>query len=893
MLDYYALKTEEVIKSLNSSRNGLSEEEARKRLQEHGPNELQKGKKITALDIIISQFNNWFLILLVFAGVLSFVLGDRLEAVSIFFILVLNIILGFVQEYRAEKAMEALEKLSAPTARVIRDGKESKIPARELVPGDIILLEAGDIVPADSRLFEESSLQVNEASLTGESIPSKKYIEPFKPGTSVADQENMAFMGTAVTYGKGKSIVTSTGMKTEFGKIAKSIQATEETATPLQAKFGQMARQIGIIVGVLIIVVMLAGTLRGTASIGQMLLYAVILTVSTIPNSLPVIVTVSLSMGSKRLAKKNMLIRKLPAAESLGAVTIICSDKTGTITKNQMTVTDVYFDSKVINVSGSGYVPHGNFYAEEKQVDAKELELLLRIGYLCNNAKLVSKEGTFDIIGDPTEGSLLVLGKKGQLVEEQLQKNFTFVHELPFDSDRKRMTVIHKNNINRKIEAYAKGAPDLLLKVCDRILENGQVRNLTEKDRQKILKANYSFAERALRVLAVAYKELPDTKKYLMDTIEKDLIFVGLVGMIDPAREEVGPAVAKCKEAGIRVMIITGDHAITTRAVAKQIGLFEEGDLVITGDEIEKMTDEELESRIGKIRIIARALPIQKLRVVDALQKKGHIVAMTGDGVNDAPALKKADIGIAMGITGTDVAKEVSKGVLVDDNFATIVNAIQEGRNIYDKMVKSAKYLLSCNFGEITSVFIAIMLNFPLPILPLQILLMNLLTDDFPALGLGFESSEEGIMKRAPRNPKENPISGKILFSIIFFGAVMAAGTLFIFTKYKDVDLLKAQTMAFTTLVMFQLFAVISSRSLLPSLKKLNPFTNLWLIGAVLLSIAIQIAVIYWAPLQTIFSTVALSAVEWLQIIGVSSLGFAIMELGKFLLVQKKNNDVD
>ncbi|HLD88855.1 MAG TPA: cation-translocating P-type ATPase [Candidatus Nanoarchaeia archaeon] len=891
MPDYYTLKPEEVIKLLDSSKNGLSEQEAKKRLQEHGSNELQKGKKITVLDIILAQFRNWFLILLVFAGVLSFILGDKLEGISIFAIMVLNVILGFIQEYRAERAMEALEKLSAPTARVLRDGKESKIPARELVQGDIILLEAGDIVPADSRILEVSSLQINEASLTGESIPSKKYTEPFKPGTSIADQENMAFMGTTVTYGKGKSIITATGMKTEFGKIAKSIQAAEDTATPLQVKFGQLAKQIGMIVGVLILLVFAAGITRGTFSVGQMLLYAVILTVSTIPNSLPLIVTVSLSLGARRLARKNMLIRKLPAAESLGAVTIICSDKTGTITKNQMTVTDLYFDNQIINVTGAGYEPAGNFYAKDKQANPKELELLLRIGYLCNNAKLVSREGAFDIVGDPTEGSLIVLGKKGQLVEEQLQKNFSFIHELPFDSDRKRMTVIHKNQLNKKIEAYVKGAPDLLLKVCDRIIENGKVRKITEKDKQKILRVNHAFGEKALRILGVAYKELPDTKKYLMDTVEKDLIFVGLVGMIDPPRDEVKQAVAKCKEAGIKVMIITGDHAVTTKAVAQQIGLFNEGDLVLTGDDVEKMSDEELAGRIDKIRIIARALPIQKSRVVDALQKRGHIVAMTGDGVNDAPALKKADIGIAMGITGTDVAKEVSKGILVDDNFATIVNAIQEGRNIYDKMVKSTKYLLSCNFGEITSVFIAIMLNFPLPILPLQILLMNILTDDFPALGLGFESSEEGIMKRPPRSPRANPLSGKILFSIILFGIIMCIGTLYIFSQYKEIDLIKAQTMAFTTLVMFQLFAVISSRSLYPSLKKLNPFTNLWLIGAVLLSVAIQIAVLYWAPLQTIFSTTALTGAEWLQILGVSSLGFIMMELSKFLLVKKKNNN--
>ena len=889
MTDYYNLNVSEAIKSLKSSEKGLTKNEAKKRLEEFGYNELQKEKKLTALTLFISQFKNALILLLIFAGLLSLFLGERIESIAIFGIVFLNALLGFIQEYKAEKAIEALEKISAPTAKVLRDGKEQKIPAREVVPGDILLLEAGDIVPADSRLLELSSLQIDEASLTGESVPSKKVIEPFKLGTSVADQENIAFMGTAVTYGKGKSIVTNTGMRTEFGKIAASLQTTKEVQTPLQIKFTRLAKQIGIVAVILIIAVLVSGTLQGTLTFGKMILFALALTVSTIPNSLPIIVTVGLSMGTKRLAKKNMLIKKLPAAESLGAATIICSDKTGTITKNQMTITDIFYDNETIKVSGTGYEPKGNFYTNNKQINPEPLELFLRIGYLCNNAKLNKKNNKFEIIGDPTEGSLVVLGKKGKLEDKNLQRNFSFIEELPFDSDRKRMSVIFKNKINKKTEAYVKGAPDLLLNVCDRILENGRVRKLTKKDREKILKMNDSFAGKALRVLALAYKELPDSKKYSIDNVEKNLIFVGLVGMIDPPRDEVKQSVEQCQEAGIRVMVITGDHAITTKAVAQQIGLFKEGDIVLTGADVEKMSDSELEKKIEKIRIIARALPIQKSRVVDALQKKGHIVAMTGDGVNDAPALKKADIGIAMGITGTDVAKEVSKATLTDDNFATIVNAIEEGRNIYNKMIKSAKYLLSCNAGEITSVFMAIMLKFPLPLLPLQILLMNLLTDDFPALGLGFESSEEGIMKLPPRDPKEKPISRKIFLSIVIFGLIMGLGTLFIFMQYKDINVGKAQTVAFTTLVMFQMFAVMSSRTLYHSLKHLNPFSNKWLLGAVCLSLIIQLAVVYWSPLQAIFGTVSLLAIDWLKIIGISSLGFIMMEVSKFFIAHKKS----
>ncbi|MCK4521254.1 MAG: cation-translocating P-type ATPase [Nanoarchaeota archaeon] len=890
MVDYYNLSISETIKSLKSSEKGLTKKEAKRRLEEFGYNELQKEKKLTILTIFLSQFKNTLILLLIFAGFLSLFLGEIIESIAIFGIVLLNAILGFIQEFKAEKAIEALEKISAPTAKVLRDGKEQKIPARDVVPGDILLLEAGDIVPADSRLLEVSSLQIDEASLTGESVPSKKVTEPFRLGISISDQENMAFMGTAVTYGKGKSVVTNTGMITEFGKIAVSLQTTKEVQTPLQIKFTRLAKQIGIVAVILIITVLVSGTLQGTLTFGKMLIFALALTVSTIPNSLPIIVTVGLSMGTKRLAKKNMLIKKLPAAESLGAATIICSDKTGTITKNQMTITEIFYDNKIIKVSGAGYEPKGNFYADNKQIDPKQMELFFRIGYLCNNAKLNKKNNEFEILGDPTEGSLIVLGKKGKLEDKDLQRNFSLIKELPFDSDRKRMSVIFKNKINKKTEAYVKGAPALLLKVCDRILENGRVRKLTKKDRKKILTMNDSFAGKALRLLALAYKEIPDSKKYSIDCVEKNLVFVGLVGMIDPPRDEVKQAVEQCREAGIKVMIITGDHAITTKAVAQQIGLFREGDIILTGDDVEKMSDAELEKKIEKVIIIARALPIQKLRIVDALQKKGHIVAMTGDGVNDAPALKKADIGIAMGITGTDVAKEVSKATLTDDNFATIVNAIEEGRNIYNKMIKSAKYLLSCNAGEITAVFIAIMLKFPLPLLPLQILLMNLLTDDFPALGLGFESNEEGIMNHPPRNPKENPVSWKIFLSIVIFGLIMGLGTLFIFMQYKEINLSKAQTVAFTTLVMFQMFAVMSSRTLHHSLKHLNPFSNKWLFGAVCLSLIIQLAVVYWSPLQAIFGTVSLLAIDWLKIIGISSLGFIMMGISKFYM--GKNNRI-
>jgi len=681
-------------------------------------------------------------------------------------------------------------------------------------------------------------------------------------------------------------------MNTEFGKIAKTIQSVEETSTPLQVKFERMAKQIGIAISVLIAIVFVAGIIRGDLSPIKLLIFALSLAVASIPSALPAIVTVGLSLGAKTLAKKNMIIKKLPAAESLGSATMICSDKTGTITKNQMTVTKIFAENNIFDVSGTGYEPLGKFSMDGKEINSEKIEILARAGYLCNNSQLNEKEGKWDIIGDPTEGSLVVLGKKAGMKDEEINKRFSLVQELPFDSDRKRMTKIFSftEGKKKKVEAYVKGAPDLLLRNCDRILINGKIKKLTPKDRKKILSVNNSFAESALRVLAFAFKDVSKIKKYSVEAVEKNLVFIGLAGMIDPPRDGVKEAIKKCEEAGIGVMVITGDHALTTKAVAKQIGLFKEGDIILTGEELDKLSDKQLEEKISKIRIIARALPIQKSRIIDALQKKGHIVAMTGDGVNDAPALKKADIGIAMGITGTDVAKEVSKATLADDNFSTIVNAIAEGRNIYDKMLKSTKYLLSCNVGEIITIFFAIMIGLPLPLITLQILLINLLTDGVPAMGLSSEPAENDIMKRSPRNPKENPITLPILITILIFGVVMGIGTLYIFNAHLHGDLSnlkEAQTVAFTTLVMMEMFAVVGSRSLYP-FRGLNPFTNMWLSAGVLFSVGVQILIIYLAPLQKVFGTVALGFNDWLGIIAVASLGYVVMELSKIIVIKTK-----
>jgi len=850
-----------------------------------------------------NQFKNFLVLLLIAAAVISFFVGEKLEFYGIAAIILLTIILGFIQEYRAEKAMESLERISAPFATVFRDNKESKIPARELVSGDIVMLAEGDIVPADIRLIFTDVLEIDEASLTGESVPSKKSEEPVQTGLSVADQRCMAFSGTVVTKGDGKGIVVLTGQKTEFGKIADTIQEIEDTATPLQIKFEKMAKQLTLIVLGLVALVFIISIFTLDKSnvewgkfLAELFIFSLSLAVAAVPSALAAIVTISLARGANRLASKNMIVKKLPAAESLGAVTIICSDKTGTLTKNQMTITKIFSNNKIVEVTGSGYSPFGEFYytqsknGERKKldtVDINSMEILLRAGQLCNNAKLINNSsGAWGIIGDPTEGSLLVLARKGEIDERDIEEYYDFLQELPFDSDRKLMSVIYENYLKKKSEAYIKGAPDFVLKKCSQILIDGKIRAITKKDCDEILKRNNEFAEDALRVLALAYKDVSRIKDYTISSIENDMIFVGLVGMIDPPREGVKEAIKQCDTAGIRVMMITGDHPMTARAIARQIELLRDGDIVLTGSELDKLSDLELEQQIDNIRIIARAMPIQKTRIVDALQKKGNIVAMTGDGVNDAPALKKADIGIAMGITGTDISKEVAKTILVDDNFATIVNAVSEGRNIYDRILKSTKYLLACNVGEVTAVFFAVLLGFPLPLVTLQILLMNLLTDGLPALGLGSENAEDDVMKHNPRNPKDNPLTREMLILILIFGAAMGLGTLLVFSMYYQLDLPLARTMAFTTLVMFEMFTVMSVRSF-ASFKKMSPFSNIWLSLGIMASISIQLMVLYLPFLQNIFGTVSLNGAQWLIILIVSSSGFVMMEISKKFVKEK------
>ena len=865
-----------VLEILDSRPSGLTSVEAKKRRKKYGLNKIQKAKETSALRFFLVQFKDPLLILLILAGGLSVSIGETVEGVAMFAIVLLNAILGFIQEYRAEKAMEALQKISAPMAVVIRDGEEQKVLASELVPGDIIMLEAGGIIPADARLIEMASIQIDEASLTGESLPVQKNLIPPGADVPIADQHNMVFMGTVVTYGKARAVVTRTGMQTEFGKISASLQDTRKIQTPLQKKFDQLARHIGIAAAALILIVFVSGMLLGTLSFWEMLVFALALAVATVPVALPTIVTIGLSMGSKLLAKFNMLVKKLPAAESLGAATVICSDKTGTITQNQMSVTHAYYNGQTIDLDSSG-----SFKVGGKSVDPSAMEPFFRIAYLCNNATENSHGAEKVMNGNPTEAALLAACNKAKFDRSYFEERFKFRAELPFDSDRKMMSVIYDNEAEGRTEAYVKGAPDFLLGACTRVYENGTVKLLNEFGRKKIMAANQALAENALRIIALAYREVPNGLLHQIKSVEKDLIFVGLAGIIDPPRGGVKEAVARCHTAGIELMMITGDHETTATAIAKQIGLCKEGDVTLTGKDIERMPEKELVAIIDQVSVAARVLPVQKLKIVEALQKKGHVVAMTGDGINDAPALKKADIGIAMGIAGTDVSKEVADAILIDDNFTTIVNAIGEGRNVYDKVIKSAKYLLSCNTGEILVILLSILMQLPLPLIPLQILMINLLTDAFPALGLGFETAEDNIMERPPRKPWEKPINGNRFVSIVIMGFVMALGTLYLFHENLETGLDHARTVAFTTLVFIQMFAVMSSRSLTPSLKKLNPFTNLWLLGGVSLSVLLHLVLIYWQPMQSIFKTVPLQLDDWWKIIAVSSIGLVVMELSK------------
>jgi len=843
-MKYHAQTKQEVLKGLHSSEKGLTNEEVELRIKKSGLNEIREGKKISPIKIFLSQFKSFIVGILLIAVIISLAINEYIDAAVIAVILILNATMGFVQEYKAEKSIEALKKMASLKAIVIRDGKEKQIDAKELVPGDIIILETGEKIPADARLLEIINLQTQEAALTGESLPIKKEERIIRENAPVADRKNMIFSGTIITKGRGKAIVASTGMNTEIGKIATMIQESKVELTPLQKKLKVLGEYLGAITIIISILVFFSGLIIGF-DMGEIFLIAVSLAVAAIPEGLPAVVTMSLSLGTRRMVKKNALIRKLPSVETLGSTTVICTDKTGTLTLNQMTVRKIFTNNKIISVSGRGYETVGNFYEGKDKIKTKEIDLLLKIGALCNDAKLTENK----VIGDPTEGALLVSAEKAGISYENSQEKYPRTAELQFDSERKRMSTQHK--INNKKVLYTKGAPDILLNLCDRIYKNGKIERLTGSEKRKILKINDQFAKQALRVLGFAYQESDKLE-------EKNMIFVGLQAMIDPPRQEAKEAIKKCKTAGIKVVMITGDFKLTAQAIARELGL--EG-RAIDGKELDNIKD--LEEQIEDISVYARVDPKHKVKVLEALRKKGHIVSMTGDGVNDAPALKEADIGVSMGITGTDVAKEASDMVLTDDNFASIVNAVEEGRGIYDNIRKFVNYLLSCNLAEVSIIFIALILRLPLPLVAIQILWLNLVTDGLPALALGIDPPTKGIMKRLPKPPKENIMNNTMIRSIIILSILMTIGTLGIFIGYKDIDLVKAQTMAFTALVIFE----IARLQMIRSFYHTKIFENKWLILAVASSLVLQLLVIY-TPLNKILKTTALNLIDWGIILG-------------------------
>lgn len=890
---WYQLEQQEVGQLLKTDiTKGLSQAEAQRRLETYGANQLQEQEGISPVKILASQFTDVMVLILIGATLISGLLGEYADAITILVIIFLNATLGFVQEYRAEKSMEALKSLAAPEATVLRGGSEMRIPARDVVPGDILILHAGDKVAADARIVESHNLEIEESMLTGESYPIPKTAAKIdRQNVPLGDRRNMAHLGTAVTKGRGKGIVVATGMQTEMGQIAALMDTVKSEETPLQKRLAQLGTWLALSCLFICALIMITGVLRGEP-VYQMFLAGVSLAVAAIPEGLPAIVTVALAIGVQKMVRRQSIVRKLPAVETLGCATVICSDKTGTLTQNQMTVKQVYCDDRLFTITGDGYDPKGQFLDGDGAVvpvkGVKPLMYLLKVAALCNNSSLVrdgislgglfrgargKREVKWTVTGDPTEGALLVLGAKANYWREVLEREEARIEEIPFDSDRKRMTVITKGE--QGLNAYTKGAPDVILDLCDRIMLGGRVMPLTGDKKQALLQQHEAMAKKALRVIALAYKPLGPVMKDgpAEELVERDLIFLGLVGMIDPPRPAAVKAIQVCRQAGIKPVMITGDHQVTAEAIAREMGFPLEGKRVMTGAELDRLTEEELAGVVEDISIYARVSPKHKLRIVRALKQRGHVVAMTGDGVNDAPAVKEADIGIAMGKTGTDVTKEASAMILADDDFATIVAAVEEGRAIYDNIRKFIRYLLSSNIGEIVTMFLAALLGMPLPLLPIQILWVNLVTDGLPALALGMDKADPDIMQRPPRHPRESVFAHGLAKIILSRGIQIGLGTLLVFlvSYYLSLgDLTLSRTIAFTTLVFFQLFYVFECRSERHTPFEIGFFGNPLLVLAVSLSVMMQLAVIYLPVLQPVFKTTALNEVHWLLILLVS-----------------------
>jgi Ca2+-transporting ATPase len=888
---WHTQTAEQAFTALKSQPGGLSQAEVSERVLQYGANEIQAAKRISAWEILLDQFKNILILILLGATAISLFLGHGIESIAIAVIVLFAVLLGFIQEYRAERAIEALRQMAAPTASVLRDGVEVKIPARELVPGDVVLLHTGDRMPADARLLEAVNLQIEEAALTGESVPVEKHTNPLSstdPSTGsgqalpVGDRKNMVYAGTAATYGRGKALVVATGMQTEFGKIAQLLQTVETVRTPLQQNLDKVGTALARAAFVVVTIIVALGLFRGQPFV-EMLIFGIALAVAVVPEALPAVVTISLAIGVQKMVKRNALIRRLPAVETLGSTSVICSDKTGTLTKDEMTVRKIFAAGQLFNVSGAGYSPVGEFSLNGGGPIAPTIGLqkLLIAATLASDTHLVgdaqNESGSdWTIKGDPTEGALIVAAAKAGLQKESLDSEYPRVQEIPFSSETKRMTTLHQTNGN--LTAYAKGAPEMILDSCDWQLTVDGVKPLDDEGRKQALAMAHGMAGEALRVLAISSK--PDVT---LETAQSGMTFLGLAGMIDPPRPEAKSAIAICEEAGIRAVMITGDHPVTAQAVARELGLFKTG-RVVTGAELEAMTEEQFQREVETIDVYARVSPSHKLRVVTALQANGHIVAMTGDGVNDAPSLKKADIGIAMGITGTDVTKEAAAMMLTDDNFASIVAAVEEGRGVFENIKKYLMYLLSSNIGEIGLMAGSVLLGLPLPLTAVQILYVNLATDGLPALALAVDPPEKGLMKRKPRNPRTGIFTRPVV-SLMLAGGIWSTLInlgLFIWATNSGRSQVEAMTMTFVSLVLIQFFKAYNFRSDRHSVFQ-KPFANKWLNTAIIWEIGLLLLIIYLPALHEPFNTFSLPLVDWLIILVLSLTISPVLELVKWL----------
>jgi Ca2+-transporting ATPase len=896
--EFHAMSGEEALSALGSSEGGLTSEEAARRLVSHGPNELSEGRRISPLSIFLDQFRDYMVIILIVAALISAGIGvwkdtaeEFLDAGIITVIVLVNAILGFVQNYRAEKTMQALRDMAAPKANVIRDGEEKSVPSRELVPGDVIILSTGDRISADARLLEAANLKTDEASLTGESLPVSKNAAVVLPSDALlSDRDNMVFSGCTVDHGRGRAVVTSTGMLTQLGNIARMVQSEDED-TPLQRKLERLGKQLGIMVLGVCAFIFAVGYLRGVAA-EEMFLTSVSLAVAAIPGGLPAVVTISLALGLQRMARRKAVMRRLPAVESLGSATVICTDKTGTLTKGEMNVREIFME-ETINVSGEGFEPRGKFLLQGETMDMvrrEDLTMLLVAGALCNDSSLYREDGKWKVRGDPTEGTLIVTARKAGIDEVEVGRNSPRIFEIAFDSVKKRMTTVHE--VDGRRMAFMKGAAESVVPLCTRRRVKERDLPLDKRTADSLLVKNNEMAGRALRVLAIAARDVTDVPLE-ESALERDFTFLGLVGMMDAPRREAMEAVRKCRTAGIRVIMITGDHELTARAIALEMGIAEPGrDRVVNGRVLETASDEELEELLKEVSVFARVAPEHKVRIVDALQALGEIVAMTGDGVNDAPALKKADIGVAMGITGTDVSKEASQMVLMDDNFASIVNAVEEGRGVYDNIRKFVAFLLSCNSGEVIAMFAASLIFVDpelIPfLLPVHLLWMNLVTDGLPALALGVEPIEPNIMERPPNDPQEPPVTRRMAIRVLSIGGAFALSALLAYVLVDVLDLSgggdevrNARTVAFCTMVFSQLFFAFSARSQTLTIGELGLSTNRKMIAAVAVSAMLQLAVVYLPGLSDAFRTAQLGWEEWALVLPLSMPALILNEIWK------------